>query len=177
MWNMYIDNILPGSQSYQKPPGVSLNYCACPITKLIYPGLPKVKLILWLTHFALVNQLDHFFSYVCIAISVSNCTFIVVRINDTHTHNARWNYCCQKYGGGHSNQVSVLKNKNYGEFVIYLIIIYMTAMLVFDFRWSMGVLHYLMWDRYWWKCDNRYKNPVCGWLDTVDMRVWEISPN
>ena len=28
-----------------------------------------------------------FFSYICIAISVSNCTFIVVRINDTHTHN------------------------------------------------------------------------------------------
>ena len=26
--------------------GVSWNYCACPITRLIYPGLPKVMLIL-----------------------------------------------------------------------------------------------------------------------------------
>ena len=83
---MYIDNILPVSQSYQEPPGVSWNYCACPITRLIYPGLPKVKLILGLTHFALVNQLDHFLLLIiCIDISVSNCTFIIVRINDTHT--------------------------------------------------------------------------------------------
>ena len=28
-------------QSYQEPPGVSWNYCACPITRLIYPGSPK----------------------------------------------------------------------------------------------------------------------------------------
>ena len=35
------------------------------------------------------------------------------------------------------------KSKSYGEFAIYLII-YMAAMLVFDFRWSMGVLHYLI---------------------------------
>ena len=85
MWNMYIYTILPVSQSYQEPPGVSWNYCACPITRLIYQGLPKVMLILWLMHFALVNQLEHCFSYICIAISVSNRTFIVVRINDTHT--------------------------------------------------------------------------------------------
>ena len=36
---------IPVSQSYQEPPGVSWNYCACPITRLICPGLPKVKLI------------------------------------------------------------------------------------------------------------------------------------
>ena len=35
------------------------------------------------------------------------------------------------------------KSKRYGEFAIYLII-YMVAMLVFDFRWSMGVFHYLI---------------------------------
>ena len=44
--HVHIDNILPVSQSYQEPPGVSWNYCAYPITRLIYPGLPKVKLIL-----------------------------------------------------------------------------------------------------------------------------------
>ena len=41
-----IDNILLVSQRYQEPPGVSWNYCACPMTRLIYPGLPKVKLTL-----------------------------------------------------------------------------------------------------------------------------------
>ena len=46
MCNMYIDNILPVSQRYQEPPGVSWNYCARPITRLFYPGSPKVKLIL-----------------------------------------------------------------------------------------------------------------------------------
>ena len=35
------------------------------------------------------------------------------------------------------------KLKSYGEFVIFLII-YMAAMLVFDFRWSMGIFHYLI---------------------------------
>ena len=35
------------------------------------------------------------------------------------------------------------KVKSYGEFVIFLII-YMVAMLVFDFRWSMGIFHYLI---------------------------------
>ena len=35
------------------------------------------------------------------------------------------------------------KSKRYGEFAIYLII-HMAAMLVFDFRWSMGVFHYLI---------------------------------
>ena len=45
------------------------------------PGFTKSEVD---THFALVNQLDHFY-YICIAIFVSNCTFIVVRINDTHT--------------------------------------------------------------------------------------------
>ena len=33
--------------------------------------------------------------------------------------------------------------KSYGEFVIYLIK-HMAAMLVFDFRWSMEVFHYLI---------------------------------
>ena len=33
--------------------------------------------------------------------------------------------------------------KSYGEFVIYLII-HMAAMLVFYFRWSMEVFHYLI---------------------------------
>ena len=77
MWNMYIDNILPVSQSYQEPPGVSWNYCACPITRLIYPGSLKVKLILWWTHFALVNQLDLFFLYLycyfCIQLYLHCC--------------------------------------------------------------------------------------------------------
>ena len=35
------------------------------------------------------------------------------------------------------------KSKRYGKFVIYLTI-HMAAMLVFDFRWSMGVFHYLI---------------------------------
>ena len=35
------------------------------------------------------------------------------------------------------------KSQSYGEFAIYLIM-YMTTMLVFDFRWSMGVFHYLI---------------------------------
>ena len=35
------------------------------------------------------------------------------------------------------------KLKSYGEFVIYLIK-HMAAMLVFDFRWSMGVFHCLI---------------------------------
>ena len=35
------------------------------------------------------------------------------------------------------------KLKSYGEFVIFLSI-YMAAMLVFDFRWSMGIFHYLI---------------------------------
>ena len=35
------------------------------------------------------------------------------------------------------------KSKSYGEFAIYLII-HMTAMLVFDFRWLTGVFHYLI---------------------------------
>ena len=35
------------------------------------------------------------------------------------------------------------KSKSYGEFAINLII-YMVAMLVFDFRWSTGVFHYLI---------------------------------
>ena len=35
------------------------------------------------------------------------------------------------------------KLKCYDEFGIYLII-HMAAMLVFDFRWSMGVFHYLI---------------------------------
>ena len=88
MRNMYIDNILPVSQSYQEPPGVSWNYCACPITRLIYPGSPKVKLILWLTHFALVNQLDHFYfllylyCYFCIQLYLHCCT------NKWYTHMA-----------------------------------------------------------------------------------------
>ena len=35
------------------------------------------------------------------------------------------------------------KLKNYGEFVIFLII-NMAAMLVFEFRWSMGIFHHLI---------------------------------
>ena len=35
------------------------------------------------------------------------------------------------------------KWESYGDFSIYFII-YMTAMLVFGSRWSMGVLHYLI---------------------------------
>ena len=59
--------------------GVIWNYCACPKTRLIYPGLPKMMLILRLTHFALVNKLDHFFflylyCYFCILLYLHCCT-------------------------------------------------------------------------------------------------------
>ena len=37
------------------------------------------------------------------------------------------------------------KSKRYGEFAIYLII-YMAAMLVFDFLWSMGVFNEILTD-------------------------------
>ena len=59
------------------------------------PGFTKseVDTMINALKFALVNQLDHFFPYICIAISVSNCTFIVVRINYTHIHT---HYFCQQ---------------------------------------------------------------------------------
>ena len=50
------------------------------------PGFTKSDVDTMIKALVLVNQLDHFVSYICIAISVSNCTFIVVRINYTRTH-------------------------------------------------------------------------------------------
>ena len=50
----------------QEPPGVYWNYCVYPITRMIYPGLPKVMSILWLTHSAPVKQSDNLFLFLLI---------------------------------------------------------------------------------------------------------------
>ena len=63
------------------------------------------------------------------------------------------------------------ESKSYGEFAIYLII-YMAAMFVFDFRWSMGVFHYLIWDPYWWKYGNRHKTKS---LDSSIRKIFVIE--
>ena len=96
----------------------------------------------------------------------------------THT---RWKYCCRKYGDGHLNQF-----KSYGEFVIFLII-YMAAMLVLDFRWSMGIFHYLIWYPYWWQCGTRHKTKsldslirqifVIEWFHIISMILRSITQN
>ena len=47
------------------------------------------------------------------------------------------------WGWAFKSSLYLEKLKSYGEFLIFLII-YMAAMLVFDFRWSMGIFHYLI---------------------------------
>ena len=44
--HVHLDNILSVIQSCQEPYGVYWNYCAYPITRIIYQGSPKVMLIL-----------------------------------------------------------------------------------------------------------------------------------
>ena len=56
MWTMHIENVLSVSQICQEPLGLYWNNCAYPITRLINPGLPKLMLMPWLMHSALVNQ-------------------------------------------------------------------------------------------------------------------------
>ena len=49
------------------------------------------------------------------------------------------------WGWAFKSSLYLEKLKSYGEFGIYLIIgLHMAAVLVFDFRWSMGVFHYLI---------------------------------
>ena len=47
------------------------------------------------------------------------------------------------WGWAFKSSLYLEKLRSYGEFVIFLII-NMAAMLVFDFRWSMGIFHYLI---------------------------------
>ena len=49
----------------------------------------------------------------------------------------------ENMGMGIKSSLYLEKLKNYGEFVIFLII-YMAAMLVFEFWWSMGIFHHLI---------------------------------
>ena len=161
MRNMYIDNILPVSQSYQEPPGVSWNYCACPITRLIYPGSPKMKLIglLWLTHFALVNQLDHFYfllylyCYFCIQLYLHCCTNKWY----THTQNSKKRPISENVCDGtcpveyaqcltHDTQMNqlvgdpVTRNFRWPDTACYTFILVFSISMVIKITWLSGLL-------------------------------------
>ncbi len=60
----------------------------------------------------------------------------------THTYQMKL-LLSKIWGWAIKSSLYLEKLKCYGEFGIYLII-HMAAMLVFDFRWSMGVFHYLI---------------------------------
>ena len=83
---MYIDNILSVIQSCHEPYGVYWNYCVYPITRLSYPGSPKVMLLLWLTHSVPVNQSDNLFLFLLILLYSIVPTLLRTNKWYTHTH-------------------------------------------------------------------------------------------
>ena len=95
------------------------------------------------------NTIEQFSSIVCV--HRNGAHFIYIYVHHTNVFEAE-NIC------KNSHKMSLLskiwrwafhssryleKSKSCGEFAIYLII-YMVAMLVFHFPWSMGVFHYLI---------------------------------
>ena len=78
----YVCRQYPFSQSSQEPPGAYWNDCAYPITRMLHPGLPKVMLILWLTHSATVNPLDNLFELILLYSIVPT----LLRTNKLYTH-------------------------------------------------------------------------------------------
>ena len=90
---MHIENVLSVSQSCHEPLDVSLNYCAYPITRLIYPGLPKPILI----HSALVNQADNLFIFVLLLLYLIVPTILRTNTRYTHTRKTYLDTCFTWY--------------------------------------------------------------------------------